>query len=178
MIDQTRLPVESWVSEARAAALAEEGLIAIASLRGSGACAFLTAPSCRAPAQFGRDAEGRAAALAERLGVQLPWLMLACRFAHCLKVMQRELLGSATSREDLERELGEWLARHVVDMDQVDAATRQGSPLRAARLRVENVLGAAGWYRLHLAITPHVRHLGSSFSLAVVGRLDRPANVA
>lgn len=170
---ESRLPVESWVSEARSASLAEEGLIAIASLRGDGECGFLCAPSCRAPATFGRDAAGHAAALAERLGSQLPWLMLACRFAHCLKVLQRERIGSSTSRQDLERELNEWILRYVVDMDGADAATRQSSPLRAARLRVEDVPGSAGWYRLHLAITPHVRHLGSAFSLAVVGRLDR-----
>lgn len=172
---ESRLPVEAWISEARAAGLAEEGLIAIATLRGDGECGFLAAPSCRAPATFARDAAGHAAALAERLGAQLPWLMLACRFAHCLKVMQRERIGGATSREDLERELNEWILRYVVDMDGADAATRQSSPLRAARLRVEDVPGSAGWYRLHLAITPHVRHLGSAFSLAVVGRLDRQA---
>ena len=112
--------------------------------------------------------------MSERLGIQLPWLMLACRFAHCLKVMQRERIGSATSREDLERQLEEWILRYVVDMDNADAATRQSSPLRAARLRVEDVPGASGWYRINLSITPHVRHLGTAFSLAVVGRLDRP----
>lgn len=171
---ESRLPIESWISEARSALFAEEGLIAIASLRGTGACTLLSAPGCHMPATFGRDQAGRDAAISERLGAQLPWLMLACRFAHCLKVMQRERIGSATSREDLERELGDWLRNHVVDMDTTDAATRQSSPLRAARLRVEDVPGASGWYRINLSITPHVRHLGTSFSLAVVGRLDRP----
>ncbi len=107
-----------------------------------------------------------------RLGSQLPYVLIANRLAHYLKVIQREQLGSAKQRGDLERELNHWLSGYVVDMDEPQLSVRSSHPLRAARVVVDDVVGQAGWYRVTLHVRPHLKHLGTAFTLSLVGKLD------
>ena len=69
--------------------------------------------------------------------------------------------------------MDQWLGQYVVDMDEPGDDIRSSHPLRGASVRVEDVPGDAGWYRVAIAVRPHLKHLGASFTLSLVGRLDR-----
>ena len=166
-------PVESQISERLDGQLAELGFIPLVARPADAAVAFYAAGSCQKPRTFGSGTAAASAALNHRLGTQLPYLLLINRLAHYLKILQRERIGTWKERSDLERELDQWLGQYVVDMDEPGDDIRSSHPLRGASVRVEDVPGDAGWYRVAIAVRPHVKHLGASFTLSLVGRLDR-----
>jgi type VI secretion system protein ImpC len=95
------------------------------------------------------------------------------RLAHYLKVMQREHLGAWRNRAEVEKELGHWIQQYVTDMANPAPSVRARRPLRQAKIEVLEVPGKTDWYLVRLNITPHLKYLGSPFSLAVSGKLEK-----
>lgn len=170
---QSKIPTEVLVSERREFELAEQGFITLTMRKNSDNAAFFSASSVQKPKFFGNNPEGKEAELNYRLGAQLPYLFIVSRLAHYIKVIQRENLGSWKERVDLEKELNTWLRQYVVDMDNPDPGVRSRRPLRQAAVTVSDVEGDPGWYRVDLKVRPHFKYMGASFTLSLVGRLDK-----
>ena len=100
-------------------------------------------------------------------------MFVITRLAHYLKVMQREQIGTWKERDDLERELNNWIRQYVADMENPAPAVRSRKPLRAAQITVEDVPGQPGWYKCGLKVRPHFKYMGASFTLSLVGKLDK-----
>jgi type VI secretion system ImpC/EvpB family protein len=170
---EERMPTELQLTERHEFELSEEGFIGLVFLKGSDQACFFSANSCQRPKTYANTEEGKAQSLGARLGAQLPYVFIVCRIAHYLKVLQREEIGRHLERSDLERELNDWLRHYVSDMDNPAAAIRGKRPLRQAQVKVEEVPGQAGWYRAHLLLRPHLKYMGASFTLSLVGKLER-----
>jgi type VI secretion system protein ImpC len=170
---QTKIPTEVMISERREFELSEEGFIALTYRKDSDNAAFFSANSVQKPKYFGQSEEGRTAELNYRLGTQFPYMFLVTRLAHYIKVLQREQLGSWKEKEDLNRELNQWLSQYVVNMDQVDSATRSRRPFRSAEITVDDVDGNPGWYKVGVQVRPHFKYMGADFTLSLVGKLDK-----
>lgn len=170
---QTKIPTEVMISERREFELSEEGFIALTYRKDSDNAAFFSANSVQKPKYFGQSEQGRNAELNYRLGTQFPYMFLVTRLAHYIKVLQREQIGSWKERADLEHQLNEWLSQYVVDMEQVDEATRSSRPFRNAKVLVEDVPGQAGWYKVGINVRPHFKYMGADFTLSLVGKLDK-----
>lgn len=173
---ETKIPTEVLVSDRREYELAEQGFIALTMRKGSDNAAFFSANSVQKAKEFGISEEGRAAELNYKLGTQLPYLFVVNRLAHYLKVLQREQIGSWKERTDLERELNKWILQYVADQDNPNAEIRGRRPLRAAQIKVSDVLGEPGWYRVSLNVRPHFKYMGAEFTLSLVGKLDKDAS--
>ena len=93
--------------------------------------------------------------------------------AHYIKVLQREQIGTMKERSDLESELNTWIRQYVADMDAVTPAVRGRRPLRQASVKVAEVEGNAGWYKVELKVRPHFKYMGAFFELSLVGKLDK-----
>ncbi len=170
---QTKIPTEVLISERREYELAEEGFIALTMRKGSDNACFFSANSVQKPKNFGISEEGKAAELNYKLGTQLPYMYVANRLAHYLKVIQRENIGSWKERSDLERELNQWIRQYVADQDNPPASVRSRRPLRQAQITVESVEGEPGWYRVGMKVRPHFKYMGAFFTLSLVGKLDK-----
>lgn len=170
---QTKIPTEIALTERREFELAEQGFIGLVHRKGSDNAAFFSANSCQRPKTFGISAEGKLAETNHRLGTQLPYMFVITRLAHYLKVLQREQIGTWKERADLERELNKWISQYVVDMENPEPSVRSRRPLRQAQVIVEDVAGQPGWYRCGLRVRPHFKYMGASFTLSLVGRLDK-----
>jgi type VI secretion system protein ImpC len=133
---------------------------------------FHSAPSLQRPRGFGLSEGGEAATLNFLLGTRFPYSLLASRFAHYLKVIERERVGATLTRAETERELNEWLRQFVVALDGASASVRLKYPLRAARVRLADVEGQAGWYRMEVLLQPHIKYLGQAVVLSVAGRIE------
>jgi len=162
-------------------ALADEGMTALVYERGAGAepsgrACVLSAPSARQPGHFVSADGDESANVSERLGAQMPYMMLVSRIAHYLKCVERERIGSWQDRSAVERSLDLWLRNYVADQDDADWEVRARKPFRRARAHVEPVEGQTGWYRCRLEIQPHLTHNSASFTLSLVGKLDRPSS--
>jgi type VI secretion system protein ImpC len=171
--DQLKIPTEVMITERREFELSEQGFIALTYRKDSDNAAFFSANSVQKPKSFGQSAEGKDAELNYKLGTQLPYLFVACRIAHYLKVIQREQIGSAKERGDLESELNEWIRQYVADMESPTAAVRGKRPLRQAQIKVTDVPGDAGWYKIDMKVRPHFKYMGAFFTLSLVGKLDK-----
>lgn len=170
---ETKIPTEVLVSDRREYELAEQGFIALTMRKGSDNAAFFSASSTQKAKFFGNSEEGKNAELNFRLGTQLPYLFIVNRLAHYLKVLQREQIGAWKERTDLELELNKWIRQYVADQDNPNPEVRGRRPLRAAQVKVVDVEGEPGWYRVSLSVRPHFKYMGADFTLSLVGKLDK-----
>ena len=170
---QTKIPTEIQLTERREFELSEEGFIGLTFRKDSDNAAFFSANSCQKPKIYADTPEGKADELNYRLGTQLPYMFVITRLAHYLKVMQREQIGTWKEREDLERELNTWIKQYVVNMENPAPSVRSRKPLRAAQIIVEDVPGQPGWYKCDMKVRPHFKYMGASFTLSLVGKLDK-----
>jgi type VI secretion system protein ImpC len=170
---QSKVPTEVLVTDRREYELAEQGFIALTMRKGSDNAAFFSANSVQKPKNFGNTPEGKQAELNYKLGTQLPYMMMINRLAHYIKVLQRENIGSWKSREELQDELSKWISQYVADQDNPSAEVRSRRPLRKAEIRVEDVEGEPGWYRVAMAVVPHFKYMGADFTLSLKGKLDK-----
>ncbi|MFO7875008.1 MAG: type VI secretion system contractile sheath large subunit [Desulfovermiculus sp.] len=170
---QTKIPTQVLISERREFELAEEGFIALTMRKGSDNAAFFSANSCQKPKVFPNTAEGKEVEMNFKLSTQLPYMMIMNRLAHYIKVIQRENIGTWKERQDLDRELNKWISQYVTEMDNPDPSTRSRRPLRMAQISVQDVAGDPGWYAVSLKARPHFKYMGASFTLSLVGKLDK-----
>lgn len=170
---KAKIPTQVLISERREFELAEEGFIALTMRKGSDNAAFFSANSCLKAKIFPNTPEGKAAETNFKLSTQLPYMMIMNRLAHYIKVIQRENIGTWKERGDLERELSTWISQYVTEMDNPDPTTRSKRPLRMAQINVNDVDGDPGWYSVSLLARPHFKYMGASFTLSLVGKLDK-----
>lgn len=166
-------PVEVAISDRKEYELSELGFIPFTMRKESDSAVFFSSNSIQKPKLFTNDDEGKQAELNYRLGTQMPYLFIVNRLAHYIKVLQRENLGSWKSRSDIEVELNKWIRQYVADQENPSASTRSQRPLRKANLKVSEVEGEAGWYRVSLEITPHFKFMGANFTLSLASMLER-----
>jgi type VI secretion system protein ImpC len=171
--DQLKIPTEVLITERREFELSEQGFIALTYRKDSDNAAYFSANSVQKPKTFGQSTEGKEAELNYKLGTQLPYMFVACRIAHYLKVIQREQIGTSKERGDLETELNDWIRQYVADMESPTAAVRGKRPLRQAQITVSDVPGDAGWYKIDMKVRPHFKYMGAFFTLSLVGKLDK-----
>ena len=170
---KTRLPCETAITDRQELQLANLGFISLVLRQDSDNAAFFSASSAQRPPSFTRTPEGLAAQQSAQLGARLPYMFVITRLAHYLKVLQREQIGTWKGRADLERELTRWIRQYVADMPDPSPETRSRKPLRRARILVEDVEDQVGWYRCSLQIEPFIQFEGVSFTLSLVGKLDK-----
>jgi len=170
---QTKIPTEVMISDRKEFELAEEGFIALTMRKGSDNAAFFSANSVQKPKKFGSSKEAKEAELNYKLGTQLPYMFVIARLAHYVKVIQRENIGTWKEKADLERELNTWIRQYVADQDNPAAGVRSRRPLRQAQIDVSDVEGSPGWYKVGVKVKPHFKYMGASFTLSLVGKLEK-----
>lgn len=170
---QNKIPTEVLISERREHELAAQGFIALTMLKNHDGAAFFSASSAQKPKFFGNSKEGQDSELNYKLGTSLPYIFVVCRLSHYIKVIQREHIGTWKDRGDLESELNTWIRQYVSDMDSPGEGVRSRRPLRQAEIKVLDVEGEPGWYQVNLAVRPHFKYMGASFSLSLVGKLEK-----
>ncbi|HSI61234.1 MAG TPA: type VI secretion system contractile sheath large subunit [Ideonella sp.] len=163
-----KCPTEIAISDRREAELSKNGFLAMIHRKNSDFAAFIGAQSLQKPAEYD-DADATAnAALAARL----PYLFACNRFAHYLKCMVRDKIGSFKSRDAMERWLNDWISNYV-DGDPINSSenTKSRRPLSAAEVVVEEVEGAPGYYTSKFFLKPHYQLEGLTVSLRLVSKL-------
>ena len=90
-----------------------------------------------------------------RLSAMLQYILCASRFAHYLKVMIRDQVGSFTSPEAIEDRLNKWLVGYVVANDSASPETKARYPLREGKAQVREIDGKPGSYQCTVFLRPH-----------------------
>lgn len=163
-----KCPTEIAISDRREAELSANGFLAMIHRKNSDFAAFIGGQSLQKPAEYDDPDATANAALAARL----PYLFACNRFAHYLKCMVRDKVGSFKSRGDMERWLNDWIS-HYVDGDPANSSeyVKAERPLAAAEVVVEEVEGAPGYYQSKFFLKPHYQLEGLTVSLRLVSKL-------
>lgn len=166
-IDQ-KCPTEIAISDRREAELAKNGMMPLIHRKNSDIAAFIGAQSLHKPAEYSDpDATSNA-----NLAARLPYLFATCRFAHYLKCIVRDKVGSYKSREEMQIWLQEWINNYVdFNSETSPEAVKARQPLAAAEVVVEDVEGNPGYYSSKFFLRPHYQLEGLSVSLRLVSKL-------
>jgi len=150
------------------AELAKNGFMPLVHRKNSDLAAFIGAQSLHKPAEYS-DPDATANA---NLGARLPYLFATCRFAHYLKCIVRDRIGSFASREDMERWLSKWINQYVDgNPSNSSEETKARKPLAAAEVVVQEVEGNPGYYTSKFFLRPHYQLEGLTVSLRLVSKL-------
>jgi len=172
-VSKSKIPAQVLISDRRESELVGQGFLPLSIHKGDDSAAFYSANSVQAAKKFSDSEDGQAAALNHQLGAQLPYLFVVSRLSHYIKMMQREHIGSWKNRNDIEHELNNWLKQYVSDMDNPAPGVRGRRPLRKAKVEVNEVEGKGDWYLIQLTVVPHLKYMGSAFTLSETGKLDK-----
>ena len=163
-----KCPTEIGISDRREAELAKGGLMPLIHRKNTDMAAFIGAQSLQRPAEYD-DPDATANA---NLAARLPYLFATCRFAHYLKCMVRDKVGSYKSREDMQKFLQEWITQYVDGSPENSGEiTKAQKPLAAAEVVVEEVEGNPGYYASKFFLKPHYQLEGLSVSLRLTSKL-------
>ena len=163
-----KCPTEIAISDRREAELAKNGFMPLVHRKNSDFAAFIGAQSLQKPAEYD-DPDATANA---NLAARLPYLFACNRFAHYLKCIVRDKVGSFKERGDMEKWLNKWIMNYV-DGDPANSSetTKSQKPLAAAEVVVEEIPGNPGYYSSKFFLRPHYQLEGLTVSLRLVSTL-------
>lgn len=163
-----KCPTEIAISDRREAELAKNGFMPLVHRKNSDFAAFIGAQSLQKPFEYD-DPDATANA---RLAARLPYLFACCRFAHYLKCIVRDKVGTFKERDDMQRWLQNWIMKYV-DGDPAHSTelTKARKPLAAAEVVVQEVEGNPGYYTSKFSLRPHYQLEGLTVSLSLVSKL-------
>jgi type VI secretion system protein ImpC len=163
-----KCPTEIAISDRREAELAKNGFMPLVHRKNSDFAAFIGAQSLQKPDEYD-DPDATANA---NLSARLPYLFACSRFAHYLKCIVRDKVGSFKERDDMQRWLNNWIMNYV-DGDPANSSetTKAKKPLAAAEVTVEEIPGNPGYYSSKMFLRPHYQLEGLTVSLRLVSKL-------
>ena len=164
-----KCPTEVPITDRREKELADQGFVPLVHCKGTDYAAFFSVQSSQKPKVY----DQAAATANARLSAQLPYIFAVSRFAHYLKAMMRDKIGSFMSRSDCEYWLNKWITNYVTSDDNASPATKAKYPLREARIEVSEVPGKPGVYRAAAFLRPHFQLDELSVSLRLVAELPQ-----
>ena len=160
-----KCPTEIGITDRREAELAKNGMMPLSHWKNTDYAVFVGAQSLQKPQPY-EDPDATANA---NLAARLPYLFATCRFAHYLKCIVRDKIGSFKERSDVERWLNDWIKNYCTTSKQESA--RAERPLADAEVLVEDVEGNPGYYTAKFFLRPHYQLEGLTVSLRLVSKL-------
>ena len=159
-----KCPTEIAITDRREKELSDLGFIPLVHCKGTDFAAFLGAQSCQKAEKYDTDAANANA----RLSTQLQYILAVSRFAHYLKSIMRDKIGSFMTRKDCEDFLNRWIMKYVVSTEDAGQEIKAKFPLKEARVEVVEVDGKPGVYEAIAFLQPHFQLDELTVSLRLV----------
>jgi type VI secretion system protein ImpD len=159
----TRYSTDVSISDYQERDLAELGLIPLCKVKNTDYSAFYSNQSV----QTAKSYTTMVASVNARLSAMLQYILSVSRFAHFIKVIGRDRVGSFATPEECERFLQAWLRKYCVGSDSPSPETRARYPLRDGRVKVHELPGRPGTYACTVHLQPHFQsdEIVSAFKL-------------
>lgn len=161
-----KCPTEIAITDRREAELSQNGLLPLIHYKNTDYAVFIGGQTVQKPAEY-TDPDATANA---NLSARLPYLFATCRFAHYLKSIVRDKIGSFAERADMENMLTSWISQFICDSS-AGEETKAKYPLAEAQVVVEEVEGNPGYYNARFYLRPHYQLEGLTASLRLVSKL-------
>ncbi len=161
-----KCPTEIAITDRRESELAKNGFIPLSHWKNTDYAVFMGAQSLQKPAEY-EDADATANA---NMSARMPYMFATCRFAHYLKTMVRDKIGSFKERDEMEKWLNNWINQYTVDSS-ASEETKAKYPLAEAQVKIQEVPGNPGYYTSQFWLRPHYQLEGLTVSLRMVSKL-------
>lgn len=162
-----KCPTEVGITDRREKELSDLGFLPLCHYKNQDYAVFFGAQTTQKPKKYDTAEATANAAISARL----PYMMATSRFAHYLKVMARDKIGSFAEREDIEKWLNRWINNYVNSNPNATQEQRSKYPLREARIVVQEVPGAPGSYKAQAFMRPWLQFEELTAALSMVAEL-------
>ena len=162
-----KCPTEIAITDRREAELGANGFLPLSHWKNTDYAVFVGAQSLNKPQEY-QDPDATANA---NLAARFPYLFATCRFAHYLKCIVRDKIGSFKEKEDMKNWLSKWINQYVTTDPTASEEAKARFPLAAAEVVVEDVAGNPGYYSAKFYLRPHYQLEGLTVSLRLVSKL-------
>lgn len=166
-----KCPTEISITDRREKEFSDLGFIPLVHCKNTDYAAFFGAQSCNRAKKYDTDFANANA----RLSSQLQYIFAISRFAHYLKAMMRDKVGSFMSRKNCEDFLNRWIKQYVLLDDDATQEMKARYPLREARIEVAEIPGKPGCYKSVAFLRPHFQLDELTVSLRLVSELPPAA---
>lgn len=166
-----KCPTEIAITDRREKELADLGFVPLVHCKGTDFAAFFSTQTANKAKAYDTDA----ATANAKLSSQLQYIMAVSRFAHYLKSMMRDKIGSFMTRQDAQIFLNRWIMNYVLADDNASQEAKARLPLREARIDVSEIPGKPGAYRAVAFLKPHFQLDELTVSMRLVADLPPPA---
>ena len=166
-----KCPTEIAITDRREKELTDMGFLAILHSKGTDYAAFFGGQTTQKPKVYNTDEANANASLSARL----PYLLAASRFAHYIKAIMRDKIGSFLTKDNVSAYLNNWIASYVLLNDTASQTLKARFPLREARIDVYEIPGKPGSYRATVYLRPHFQLEELTASIRLVATLPPPA---
>ncbi len=167
-----KCPTEIAITDRREAELSKLGFLPLCHFKNTDYSVFFGAQTTQKPKKYDRPAATANAAISARL----PYIMASSRFAHYLKAIARDKIGSFKEREDVEDWLNRWIVNYVSADEKPSEQAKAKYPLREARIEVKEVPGSPGAYNAVAYLRPWLQLEELTTSLRMVAKLPQKAS--
>jgi type VI secretion system protein ImpC len=165
-----KCPTEIGIPDRREFEISNLGFIALCHGKGTDFAAFFGGQSCQKPKLYDRDDANSNA----RLSARIPYILCTSRFAHFLKAMARDKIGSPMERAEIQDWLNRWILNYVLENPETAGPRAKAEkPLREARVEVRDVKGKPGSYEAVAYLRPHFQMEELGVSLRLVAELPQ-----
>ncbi|WP_404365736.1 type VI secretion system contractile sheath large subunit [Marinobacter sp.] len=167
-----KCPTEIGITDRREAELSKLGFLPLSHYKNTDYAVFFGAQSCQKPKIYDNpDATANAA-----ISARLPYMMATSRFAHYLKVMARDKIGSFMEAEDVESWLNRWILGYVNASEGGGQEIRAKFPLADAKVQVREIPGRPGSYNAIAWLRPWLQMEELTTSLRLVAKIPEMGN--
>ena len=166
-----KCPTEIAITDRREKELSDLGFLAICHSKGTDYAAFFGGQTTQKPKLYNTDDANANASLSARL----PYLLCSSRFAHYIKSIMRDKIGSFMTKDNVASYLNNWIAGYVLLNDSANASLKAQYPLREARVDVYDIPGKPGSYKATIYLRPHFQLEELTASIRLVAVLPPPA---
>ncbi|MCB1035541.1 MAG: type VI secretion system contractile sheath large subunit [Acidobacteria bacterium] len=166
-----KCPTEIAITDRRENELNKLGFISLCHCKGTDYAAFFGSQTAHKPKTYDTDAANANALISARL----PYILAASRFAHYLKVICRDKIGSFQSQGRLSTVLNSWINQYILATDEAGQDLKAKYPLREARIDVSELADRPGAFRAVVFLRPHFQLEELTASIRLVAELPPPA---
>jgi type VI secretion system protein ImpC len=164
-----KCPTEIGITDRREAELSKCGFLPLCHYKNTDYAVFFGAQSAQKPKKYDRPEATANAAISSRL----PYVMATSRFAHYLKVMARDKIGSFMEVGDCEVWLNRWISNYVNSNPDASQEMKAQYPLADAKVVVREVPGAPGSYNAIAYMRPWLQLEELTTSMRMVARIPK-----
>ncbi len=166
-----KCPTEIAITDRREKELDGLGFISLIHCKGTDYAAFFGGQTTQKPKVYDTN-EANANA---RISAMLPYILASSRFAHYIKAIMRDKIGSFMTADNVSSFLNRWIGHYVMGRDDAGQVLKAQYPLREARVDVTETPGKPGSYKAVVFLRPHFQLEELTTSIRLVAQLPPPA---